>query len=109
MLIVRSQAIRTHTEGHFKTEQVHMAGKRFKKWAGFLPNVHQKKFGKKIAGYFYRFSVFPLPARYVPVMQKTKMRRCIHEIPIGYGQDSWKQRSVHRNGSLGEYHKVRTR
>ncbi len=32
-----------------------MSVKRFKKWAGFLPNAQQKKFGKKIARYFYRF------------------------------------------------------
>ena len=81
--------------------------KRFKNRPKFLPNAPKKKNGKKIARYFYRFPVFPLPARYVPVMQKTKMWGCIHEIPIGYGQDSWKQRSIHRNGILDGYYRVK--
>lgn len=59
----------------FYTESVHLSEKRFKKEAGFLPNAPKKKFGEKIARYFYRFAVFPLPARYVPVMQKIKNKQ----------------------------------
>ena len=60
--------------GPFCTGPIPLPGKRFKKWAGFLPNAHQKKFGEKIAGYFYRFAVFPLTARSVPEMRKIKTK-----------------------------------
>lgn len=49
----------------FYTEPVHLSEKRFKKEAGFLPNAPKKKFGLRIARYFNRFPIFPLPAREV--------------------------------------------
>ena len=58
--------------GRFYTQPIHLSEKRFKKWAGFLPNAPKKKFGLRIARYFYRCPIFPLPARFVPVMKKTE-------------------------------------
>ncbi len=52
----------------FYTEQVHMAGKRLKKGAGFLPNAHQKQNGKKIARYFYRFPALLVARKYLLLM-----------------------------------------
>ncbi len=45
-----------------------MAGKRFKKWAGFLRNAHQKQNGKKIARYFYRFPALLAARKYLLIM-----------------------------------------
>ena len=80
-----------------------MSVKRFKKWAGFLPNAQQKKFGKKIARYFYRFPVFPLTARYVPVMQKITTG-AIHEIPTWGGCDPRLANHKHRVFPVSQYY-----
>ncbi len=68
IVIVESDSLATisKSDKHIDFEPVHMSGKRFKKCAGFLPNAHQKKFGKKIARYFYRFPVFPYRHKILP-------------------------------------------